>query len=254
MLPSVLPSTASTASTAQSAPTVAELTVGELAARTGMSVRTVRFYAGRDLLPPPQLRGRVAYYGPAHRARLELIRDLQQQGYTLAAIERYFKRIPRDATEADLALHRTLLSPWVPEPPEELDRQTLVSRAGRELSDDDIATMQAMGLLEHGGDGIFRTTPTALGLAISLLDLGVPFEALREAGAILQQHTRAVADELNEVFRRRIWEPFRRGESGATNEEMRSIVERMRPLVVQALVASYGRAADELVRQSIPEA
>jgi DNA-binding transcriptional MerR regulator len=232
---------------------LAELTVAELAARTGLSVRTVRFYAGRDLLPPPQIRGRVAYYGPAHRARLELIRDLQQQGYTLAAIERYFRRIPADATEADLALHRTLLSPWVPEPPEELDRVALGARAGRDLSDEDVATMQALGFLERCGDGRFRTTPTALGLAVSLLDLGVPLEALREAGAILQQHTRAVADELTEVFRRRIWEPFRRGESGATNEEMRSIVERMRPLVVQALVASYGRAADELVRQSVPE-
>jgi len=232
----------------------ADMTVHELAARTGLSVRTVRFYAGRDLLPPPQLRGRIAYYGRAHRARLELVRELQQQGYTLAAIERYFRRIPADASESDLALHRTLLSPWVPDSQEELDRRSLEARAGRELSDDDIATMASLGFVEHGADGRFRTTPTALGLAVSLLDLKVPVEAMREAGAVLQQHTRAAADELSEVFRRRIWEPFRRGESGATNEEMRLIVERMRPLVVQALVASYGRAANELVRQSVPDA
>jgi DNA-binding transcriptional MerR regulator len=230
-----------------------DLTVHELAARTGLSVRTVRFYAGRDLLPPPRIRGRVAFYGPAHRARLELVRELQQQGYTLAAIERYFRRIPADASEADLALHRTLLSPWVPDRHEELDRPSLDSRAGRPLSDDDVATMESLGFVERSVDGRFRTTPVALGLAVSLLDLKVPVEALREAGAILQQHTRAVADELTEVFRRRIWEPFRRGEYAATNEEMRSIIERMRPLVVQALVASYGRAADDLVRASLPE-
>src|SRR6266540_7491099 len=103
----------------------ADLTVHELAERAGLSVRTVRFYAGRDLLPPPRIRGRIAYYGRAHRARLELIRELQQQGYTLAAIERYFRRIPADASEADLTRHRTLVSPWVPDPQEELDGRSL---------------------------------------------------------------------------------------------------------------------------------
>src|SRR3954453_17163206 len=77
-----------------------EYTIDELAARTGMTVRTVRFYATEGLLPPPTRRGRVGYYGPAHRMRLELIRTLQEHGYTLAAIERVLTRIPADSPPA----------------------------------------------------------------------------------------------------------------------------------------------------------
>ncbi|MEU2510848.1 MerR family transcriptional regulator, partial [Streptomyces syringium] len=65
------------------------LTVDELAARAGITVRTVRFYSTRGLLPPPEIGPRrVGHYGPDHLSRLALIEELQQQGLTLAAIER----------------------------------------------------------------------------------------------------------------------------------------------------------------------
>ena len=42
------------------------LTVDELAARAGVTVRTVRFYSTRGLLPPPAIGPRrVGHYGPA---------------------------------------------------------------------------------------------------------------------------------------------------------------------------------------------
>ena len=112
---------------------VEELTVDELAARTGMTVRTVRFYAAEGLLPAPERRGRVAYYGVQHRMRLELIRELQDHGYTLAAIERVLDRIPLDASAAEFAMQAALLAPWTPERTEELDRDGLERRAGRRL-------------------------------------------------------------------------------------------------------------------------
>src|SRR6185503_2488839 len=108
------------------------LTIEELAARTGLTVRTIRFYAGQGLLPPPVRRGRLGYYSAAHRMRLEFVRELQGYGYTLAAIERVLARIPFEAAPGDLALHRALLAPWAPERGEELDRAGLQRRAGRE--------------------------------------------------------------------------------------------------------------------------
>src|SRR3990170_7664700 len=73
-------------------------TVDELAAATGMTVRTTRYYAGLGLLPPPRRRGRMAYYTQAHRGRLELIRALQDHGFTLSAIEKCLARVPADAS------------------------------------------------------------------------------------------------------------------------------------------------------------
>ena len=70
------------------------LTLDELTQRVGMSVRNVRFYTSRGLVPPPIRRGRSGYYSADHVARLELVQDLQSHGFTLAAIEKYVAGIP----------------------------------------------------------------------------------------------------------------------------------------------------------------
>src|ERR1700739_2946111 len=64
------------------------LTIEQLASEVGMRVRNVRNHHSRGLLPAPEVRARVGYYGPEHVARLRLILDLQADGFNLAAIER----------------------------------------------------------------------------------------------------------------------------------------------------------------------
>ncbi|WP_185899868.1 MerR family transcriptional regulator, partial [Streptomyces sp. WAC07061] len=71
------------------------LTVDELASKAGVTVRTVRFYSTRGLLPPPVIGPRrVGHYGPEHLSRLALIEELQHQGMTLSAIQRYLDALP----------------------------------------------------------------------------------------------------------------------------------------------------------------
>ena len=64
------------------------LTIDELARRTGMTVRNIRAHQSRGLLPPPEVRGRTGYYGAEHVARIELIREMQADGFNLASIRR----------------------------------------------------------------------------------------------------------------------------------------------------------------------
>src|SRR5699024_2315637 len=109
-----------------------EMSVEQLAARVGMTVRTVRIYAGRGLIPPPRREGRHGYYGADHRARLGFVRELQAHGFPLPAIEGYLENIPADAPPEKIALHRTLLTPWTADMPETLSREELETRAGRE--------------------------------------------------------------------------------------------------------------------------
>lgn len=233
---------------------VEELTVDELAARTGMTVRTIRFYAAEGLLPPPERRGRVAYYGTQHRMRLELIRELQEHGYTLAAIERVLARIPQDASGADFAVQAAMLAPWTPERSEEVDRTALERRAGRRLSRDELELLVAMGVLEQVRGGGYRTTPSLLGMGLEMLTLPVPLAFMREAAAVVDEHATAVAEGLAEVFRRRIWEPFRRGEASAEDrDQLIAVVERLRPLAVQGLVAAFGRGAERAVRRALED-
>jgi DNA-binding transcriptional MerR regulator len=63
-----------------------EWTLRELAAATGVPVRTIRFYISRGLVDPPLRGGRGAAYGEAHRARLRTIREMQAKGMMLAEI------------------------------------------------------------------------------------------------------------------------------------------------------------------------
>ena len=129
------------------------LTIDELSSVVGMTVRTTRYYASLGLIPAPIRRGRVAYYDETHRARLEMVRALQDHGFTLQAIERYMATLPGDASVEDLALQRAMLTSWSPHPPETLTRRQLEKKAARKLSERDIDLLVELGTLERADQG-----------------------------------------------------------------------------------------------------
>ncbi|MEU7600657.1 MerR family transcriptional regulator [Streptomyces sp. NPDC040724] len=63
-----------------------EFRIAELAKEARLSVRTVRFYRERRLLPPPRRDGRIGWYSEAHLARLRTIAVLLERGHTLGGI------------------------------------------------------------------------------------------------------------------------------------------------------------------------
>ncbi len=58
---------------------VAMHTIDELARVSGMPSRTIRFYNTQGMLPPPTMRGRVAYYDNEHLLVLHIIKELKEQ-------------------------------------------------------------------------------------------------------------------------------------------------------------------------------
>ena len=225
------------------------MTLEELTRRSGISVRNIRFYTSRGLLPAPIRKGRSGYYSADHLARLELVRELQAHGFTLAAIERYVAKIPADATPETIALHRTLLAPWMPELPETMTRKELVRRAGRPLSDEDLDTLNALGIVFPAKQGHYQVAVAHLSVGVSLLDLGMPTDAALAAQDIFLAHGRAIADELTELFRTKVWPAYVEG--GATPDQIREVVERFKPVTVAALVAAYESAVNETKRETI---
>ncbi|GAA4843236.1 MerR family transcriptional regulator [Kitasatospora terrestris] len=226
------------------------LTVDELAARAGVTVRTLRFYATKGLLPPPELGPRrVGLYGPEHLGRLELIEELQRQGLTLAAIERYLAQLPADINSLDLAIHRALVASWTPESAEEATREQLERRTGRTLSDADLDNLAAMGALHRTADpDVFKIEPGLLPLGVQVLDVPIPLETLVAARAVVRLHSQATAHDLHRLFRETVWKPYR--ESSPAPEElerMKALTDRIQPMVVQALVTAFQRSlAEEL--------
>ncbi len=231
-------------------------TVDELAARAGITVRTLRFYAAKGLLPPPELGPRrVGRYGPEHLGRLELIEELQRQGLTLAAIERYLTQLPDDIGSLDLAVHRALVASWQPETAERITREQLERRAGRPLTDEDLNRLAATGAIlpqppaEDGSVPVdFPVDPGLLPLGLRILDVPIPLETLVAARAVVRLHSRATAHDLHRLFRDTVWRPFRASEPDPEGlERMKELTAHIEPLAVQALVTAFQRSlAEEL--------
>ncbi|WP_329181136.1 MerR family transcriptional regulator [Streptomyces sp. NBC_01477] len=220
------------------------LTIDELAARAGVTVRTVRFYGARGLLPPPDIGPRrVGRYGAEHLSRLALIEELQQHGLTLAAIERYLAQLPEGISAHDLAIHRALVASWLPEGSARLGREQLEQRAGRPLDDADVERLAAMNVLERTADpDVFVVDPGILHLGVRLLDMPIPLEAIVAAREAMQKHAQAAAGAISRIFRESVWEPAPETEPDAA---MRSLSAQMQPLVVQALVTAFQRSLNE---------
>lgn len=226
------------------------VTVDELAAVAGLTVRTTRYYAGLGLLPPPERRGRVAWYGPQHQARLQLIRALQDHGFTLAAIERYLGRVPLDASVEDLALQRAMLTSWTGDRHEPLSRRQLAERAGRRLSDADLEALVRLRAVRREGD---RYQPLgSFDITAELLALDIPADSMEEASRAIDRHMDALADELTAILRTRVLDAFR-DQPHSEQEEARfeQNLSRLRQLTLEAVVAGFQRAANQVITRSL---
>lgn len=221
------------------------LTVDELAARAGVTVRTVRFYGTRGLLPPPVIGPRrVGHYGRDHLARLALIEELQRQGMTLAAIERYLRQLPPDLTPRDLALQRAVVASWAPDAVETVTWEELDRRAGRRLGEEGVERLVAMGVVERDGEGV-RVDPGLLRLGVELLDVPLSEESILAARTVLIEYSRAAAHELSRVFRDAVAE--------RDPQAVKSLSAHMQPLVVQALLTTFQRSLKDELREWLAE-
>ncbi|MFD3312817.1 MerR family transcriptional regulator [Streptomyces sp. NPDC058694] len=224
------------------------LTVDELAARAGVTVRTVRFYGTKGLLPPPVIGPRrVGHYGQEHLSRLALIEELQHQGMTLAAIERYLQQLPEGLSAHDLAIHRAVVASWAPDSAEEVSRAELERRAGRPLSAEDLDRLVAMSVVrEAAAQGTYRVDLGLLRLGVQLLDVPIAHETILAARTVLLKHTRAAAHELSLLFRDEVSER-------ESVEAVKDLSAHMQPLVVQALLTTFQRSLKEELREWLTE-
>jgi DNA-binding transcriptional MerR regulator len=197
---------------APEAGTAGLLTVDELAEATQVSVRNIRYYASLGLIPSPARHGRVGYYGPEHRARLDLITALQEHGFTLQAIERYLARLPRDVTVEDLAMQRAMITSWTSP-----DADEVIRDIGRELR-----------------------------------RLGLSRDVLAAAQEVTERHLDALAQDLQALMEDRVLDPWRRTHHSADEVALlEEGLPRLRGLTVRAITISFQNAVNRAIGRSL---
>jgi DNA-binding transcriptional MerR regulator len=223
-------------------PMPAELTIEQLAAQTGMTVRNIRAHQARGLLEPPEVRRRIGYYGPEHAARLKLIQELQDDGFNLAGIKRLLDN--DQATAQRLARFRQALSETA-EPSQTLTVQELGERFRVSAAEAPqvLARAETLGVLVGAGEGRYEVpSPSLLAVAEQVVERGV---SLNEALSVFKQvelHCDAVSGAFVSLFMHEVWEPFEA--AGMPPErwaEIDETIARLRPVATEALVAIFGQ-------------
>lgn len=241
----------------------ARMTIGELARRTGMTVRNIRAHQTRGLLPPPEVQGRTGYYNEDHVARIELTREMQAEGLNLEAIRRVLEHTGSSQEIVDFA--RAIRAPFEDEVPEIFDPSELaVSWQVDEVDPELLRRAEALGILRELPDGkIEAISPRLQRAGAEMVELGVSPEAGLHLAEKLHEHAEGVARAYVDLFTKEVWEPFDR--AGRPEEDwpkVREALERLRPLASDALLAMFQlmmgeateRAAERtLQREAEPE-
>jgi DNA-binding transcriptional MerR regulator len=218
-----------------------KMTIGELARRTGMTIRNIRAHQTRGLLPPPEVHGRTGYYNQDHVARIELTREMQAEGLNLEAIRRVLESSEGSSREmVDFA--RAVRAPFEDETPEIFDMDELAAAWGVEKFDPKLlARVEELGILRQLPEGKIEViSPRLQQAGAALIELGVPPQAAVETAEQLRRSSEKVARIFVELFVREIWEPF--DKAGRPEEDwpkVREALDRMRPLASDALLAMF---------------
>lgn len=223
--------------------------IEDLAHLSGATVRTIRAYQDRGLLPRPERRGRANIYTDIHLVRLRQIADLLDRGYGLASIKELLEAYDSGrGLGGILGLVAEVDGPWTDEEAVRISRAELDARFGGTPDEAAVAEAVELGVLEPvpGDDGFFLVpSPQELAVAVELYAAGVPLSAisghLRELrGQVEHIAARFLEFTTEHVFARYLEGPHRPTDTDAA--EAASLVRQLRPLAQQTVDAELARA------------
>lgn len=226
----------------------AEYRIEDLAHLSGATVRTIRAYQDRGLLPRPERRGRANVYGAAHLTRLRQIADLLDRGYTLSSIKELL-----EAWDAGrglggvLGLVAEVQGPWTDEETTRITRAELDAAFGGAPDERALAEAVELGVLEPvpgARDEFLVPSPQELAVAVELYAEGVPLRAISAHLRELRLQVEHIASRFLEFTTEHVFARYLEHgpPSDAEAAEAASLVRRLRPLARQTVDAELARA------------
>ena len=230
-----------------------EYRIGELARQAGITVRTLRYYRERKLLPAPRREGRIGWYSQAHLDRLRVIGQLLDRGHTLGGIAELLSAWEQGYDLADLlGFERAMTAPWSDEVPVPVSVAELSALLWGQLTDEVLQEAIRLGYLNVDGDRV-HVSGRLLDAASVLVREGVPLPAVLAAASEVQTGLDAIASLFLDLVIGQVL--GRRGGAPAPHEVTRlaQVIQRLRPIARTALDAEFGRAMDRRARVSYGE-
>lgn len=206
-----------------------EYRMEELARLAGITVRTLRFYRERKLIPPPRREGRIAWYDDHHLARLHTIAAMLERGHTLTGIAELAEALDHGRDVADL-----LGIEPTEEEPVRLTPEELAARFEGQVTPENLAAALDLGYLGTDGDEIVHISRRLLDVSSDLVREGIPLAEVLAAGKQVREHV----DDLAEMFAELVLRH-------AGEEDL----QRLRPLARSVVEAELSLALDRRLRK-----
>ncbi|WP_067566642.1 MerR family transcriptional regulator [Nocardia acidivorans] len=223
----------------------AEYTIDELARAADSTVRSVRVYHERGVLPPPEVRGRTGYYGAEHLNRVRTISRLLDRGIKLNGIKELLAAFDRGDDLGDLL--------GVPES-EQSSRDTRSGQATVTATDlqnrftevpNGLARVVTAGVFEPVDATTYRVADADLaGLLDRLEGAGVSIAAALQEVERLKADCDRISRRMVDLVREHAWEPFARSERGP--DDLAEFTAR-----VDVLRSAPGHTAEDLLNRLI---
>jgi DNA-binding transcriptional MerR regulator len=224
----------------------AEFSVEDLARAARTTVRNVRAYQDRGLIPPPERRGRVGIYNETHLSRLRIIGQMLERGYTLTSIGELLEAWERGSDLAGLfGLESAVSSPWTDESPKLYSLTELVKMFGGNFKLPWLVKAADLGILVPEGARFRAPSPRMIHAGAELVKAGIPLDEMLDVVAHLRGNVERAADQMVQLVEQHMFDHYGKGLPPAEEvPRLGEVIWRLRPLVEMAVHAEVARAME----------
>jgi DNA-binding transcriptional MerR regulator len=231
---------------------VSEYRIDDLARAAGTTVRNVRAYQDKGLLPTPRKEGRVAYYDEAHLARLRVIGALLDRGYSLGNIAELMATWEAGGDLRELlGFEQAVMSPFN----DEAESTIAVDELARMFGTIDplaIAKAVKLGLLIPGETTFRVPSMRLLRAGVELHRAGIPLVPLIEELGRLRDDVDRIAERFVALVQKHVFDQY--GDALPPQAEagkLADMVRRVRPLAELVVDTELARALEKHIRAGL---
>ncbi len=205
--------------------------VEDLALKAGISVDTIRYYQGLDLIAPPQKNGRRAIYDDEHLSRLDEIKKLALEGFSLRQISLLKEKTLDGSTSEDL---KHLVEE--DSKARSLSRPEVAAKAG--VPEGLVVLLCDNGLLQpvfNDEEPLFDENSVSMVQAgVAIANAGIPLEELVSLAQYHSSNVEEVVDRAIDLFEEHVKERS----SVSSEKDLAVVVKDLLPSVIR-LVAQH---------------